>query len=386
MHRGREHFIPISRLELVDLCTGSLEPEERGPFRAFCELVSASVHFRFHRRLENLKRAYRAHDPEFPDAPPAVEDPLPELEDLLRQANFSRLPDCDLQRALREESVVPLRTRVDFADFDRVLVYYQNRGRIRMASGLEVDGFGRVLLALKFRGPEHFGARSVERGCLPGKTCIYLYRDVPAADLELLFPNVKVGMRARDLAGILTPAALGLVLSGPTLLPQLDVVFRAVSAGQPEAASGLLLALLSLVLTVTGVTAKQTLTYKNRRLEFLRCIGELLFFHKLDCNRGVLHSLMDAAEEEESKEMILLYYHLLSRPQGIGRRQADHEVEQWLAGRGLDVDFDIAKALDSWKKLSPAVIDARGGRLQAAPISEALRYLDRAWDLAFEYA
>ena len=45
--------------------------------------------------------------------------------DLLEDANFIKLPESDLNLALESESLVPLKTYVDFDDYEQVLAYYR---------------------------------------------------------------------------------------------------------------------------------------------------------------------------------------------------------------------------------------------------------------------
>src|SRR5713226_8860343 len=65
-YKDREHFIPLRKSDLIDLLCADAElpPDQREPFRQFCLLVSATYHFEYHRRLEELKDAYAPFDPD----------------------------------------------------------------------------------------------------------------------------------------------------------------------------------------------------------------------------------------------------------------------------------------------------------------------------------
>src|SRR5262249_50049454 len=64
--RGREHFIPLRRDELVEwLCADdAITPDDRDQFRRFCRQLAAASHFRFTRRFEELNKAYDPFDPD----------------------------------------------------------------------------------------------------------------------------------------------------------------------------------------------------------------------------------------------------------------------------------------------------------------------------------
>ena len=69
---------------------------------------------------------------------------------------------------------------------DGFLVHFRYNLTIAVQEGHDV--FRRVLLLLKFRGEEHFREqrRKPPRGMTPGAIFLYLYKDVPKYDLELL--------------------------------------------------------------------------------------------------------------------------------------------------------------------------------------------------------
>ena len=56
-----------------------------------------------------------------------------------------------------------------------------------------------------------------------------------------------------------------------------------------------------------------------------------LYFNSLDNNQGVIHHLIDQAEEEECKEALLAYHFLLTEPEA-GRDEAtlDARIERFL--------------------------------------------------------
>ena len=96
----------------------------------------------------------------------------------------------------------------------------------------------------------------------------------------------------------------------------------------------------------------------------------------------MFHRLIDAAEEEESKEAILAYFHLLAAGGPIAGRDLDHRVEAWFRGKWqCALDFDFEDAIRKLLRLGLAERDGAGYR--AVGLDEAQRRLDRVWDEFF---
>ena len=69
----------------------------------------------------------------------------------------------------------------------------------------------------------------------------------------------------------------------------------------------LLVTTLSLLITLGGFAFKQYTSYKSKQIKFQKNITETLFFRNMASNVGVFQYIIDAAEEEECKEIILVY-------------------------------------------------------------------------------
>ena len=69
----------------------------------------------------------------------------------------------------------------------------------------------------------------------------------------------------------------------------------------------------TLMMAVAGLTATQSWTvYKNRRNVYLLQLSRLLYFRNIANNKGLLTLLVDRAEDELFKEMLLAYTFLLT--------------------------------------------------------------------------
>jgi transcriptional/translational regulatory protein YebC/TACO1 len=108
--------------------------------------------------------------------------------------------------------------------------------------------------------------------------------------------------------------------------------------------------------------------------------------------------LIDAAEEEESKEVILAYYHLLTNPQGLDQEELDNTIENWLEEKfQAQVDFDVDKAVKKLEKLVGKLEDSDDapdvnmlekdgdGKLKVRDIDDSKTIIDYVWDNIFQY-
>ncbi len=437
LRAGAEAFIPFRRSELVELCLaeGKLNQQESQQFKDFCQILAAFYHFRAHFALEQLKDLYAPFNPDLESRPlakpstdqleVAASDLSSGFAHLLEQANYLPLNQQALEESFQAESLIPLQTKVDFGDFDQVLFYARGEQvktvlikRFFKKKAIEVDNFERVAVLLRFRDLSHFEAKQKrldELGFVPGKIYLYLYKNIPRNDLELLFPNVDVSMNWKDRLLLLIPAVGAAVPLLLKVLPSLGLLVAAVmlvtmgpemteKLGLPTDSSTniypLLVAVLSIGAALGGFAARQYTKYKSKRLKFLKKVTDTLFFKNLVTNAGVLYSLTDAAEEEICKEAILVYYHLLTADRPLNRAELDQHIESWLLPRcGLKVDFDIDKTLDNIAGLQairpegnqesqPQSLLTRqdDDRLQVLPPGEAKRLIDYLWDHAFVYA
>src|SRR5438046_2101405 len=65
-YKDREHYIPLRRSELIEaLCAAKgLSRPGREALRQCCRLVTATYHFEYHQRLDDLKNEHAPCDPD----------------------------------------------------------------------------------------------------------------------------------------------------------------------------------------------------------------------------------------------------------------------------------------------------------------------------------
>ncbi len=353
-----------------------------------------------------------------------------DFQAVLEKANYVAISSESLQRALQETSIIKLKTKVDFADFDQVLCYC--RGDIYKIVTVRkflkkekeaINTFERVVLLIKFKDEAYFHQKGVKRKSLmftPGKMYIYFYKNIPKFDLELLFPNIQISMTWKDrlLFGVpAVGAAIPVILKA---LPKLALIVGAIFFfvfGSAEIFGlavdeksvrdfmPVLAATLSAVIALGSFAVSQYNNYKNKLIRFRKNITDTLFFKNLANNANVFHALIDAAEEEECKEIILAYYHLLTSHEPLTAEQLDRKIEQWMNQKfEVKINFDIQGPIDNLESIRRNVIlkhpdkadkvgctevallkkDAQG-RCQVLPLDEAKALVDSIWDNIFLY-
>ena len=409
-----ERFIPFRRTSIVTMCAEDLPDDERESFRAFAELLASLLHHEFRARLEALKDTYQPFNPntdtrtlvelEPAERQAAGQRLVDELTALAEDANFDRISTDDLGRAFTEESLVKVRLEADFDDFEQV-VFYRRGERTRSEEVKELFGlrrrtleftdYAKVLVYVKFKDAAHFEAqgRDIDRlPFTPGSTIIKLFQDVPRADLEMLFPNAQVRMRRVDKLLIGVPAVVSGVIVVATklaaaLIPVLLLLafWFGVRNDPVRLDQGQLVALGAALAAFGGFLVRQFTKFKNRKIQFMKSLSENLYFRNLDNDAGVFHHLLDAAEEEETKEAVLAYHFLRTAGAPLTAAELDGRIEDWFARRWeATLDFEVDDGVGKLRRLR-LVDDDGQGRLTAMALDEAKRRLDETWDDLFTY-
>lgn len=207
---------------------------------------------------------------------------------------------------------------------------------------------------------------------LGGDATIHLkmFRNIPMADSELVFPEKKIRMGSFDVAL--------LIISAAAAIPALAL--------RGAAGTALLLGLGMMLFKIVG-------HYLNVRGKYMARMTRNLYEKNLDNSIGVLQYLVDSLEEQEYKEAVLVYFVLWSADRPMREAEIDAAVEALLAEgfAGVEVAFEVDDALRKVVDRGPAtplpLVDPEGDdRYRAKPLAEALRVLDERWDGLFDYA
>lgn len=340
------------------------------------EIIETHYQKEFHSLRNELKEAYALIDPDSDTRllptfakPEATASIVPLLEQVLERGNYERVTDAALQRALRSSSLFQLRLHVDMDEFDEVLLYTRGASKrsevLREFFGLwkrnvRFTNFDRVVLFIRFR--EDVDSDNALGQCPPGSTMLKLFQNVPESDIEMLFPNIRLGMRLLDKLIIGVPAVISGTIVVTTrlgatvlLLGSLLGFWLGLSAEPVEINKAALIALGASAVALAGYVWKQFSNFRNRKLKYTQALTENLYFKLLDNNAGVIHRIVDDAEESECKESLLAYYFLLLAGAPLAADELDAQIEAWLAERWhCRLDFEIADALDKLKGLGLA--------------------------------
>ncbi len=402
--RPRLRYIPFRKKDVVEmcLCDGALRGTEQMKFRSLCRLLQSVYHFEFHELLETLKDSYAPLNPDRDTRKVGifVEDDEPvfmeNLTRLLDKANYERLSDEELQQALREASLFKLRLHIDLDDFDEILLYSRGESvrseEVKRFFGLQkktvtFSNFDRVVIYIRFS--QHLVPRHSSQK--PGGTMLKMFQNVPRADIEMLFPNTRLGMRMIDKLLIGVPALVGggavlttKIGTSLLLLGALIGFWLGLSNEPVELDRATLLALVAGIGGLGSYIWKQFINFRNRKLTFMQSLTENLYFKNLDNNAGVFHRLVDDAEEEECKEAMIAYYFLLQRDEAGSAESLDREIETWFSSRwDSELDFEVDDALGKLVDLGLVCTTESGFR--AVPLDEACHRLDTRWDDYFTY-
>jgi Protein of unknown function (DUF3754) len=397
----RERFLPVTTAMLRQrmLADPRLSHEERMQLRKLFEMIAARFHFEFRKKLEHVKAVYEPLDPDretlappqgtgpffgsmAPDlgkivdrnhgpvpleaASPALRQSLAEaFEELLRDANYMELPREQIVTCAEHQAQIGL-LRV----FCRGMRHEQRTFRPWMTPWKKqsetVHVFSRTALLV----------RLVKQ---PDVVFLKLFKNVVAEDLEMLLPSVRIYMRLFD------KAKVGWSLGG-------GVATAAWKAFSVAIVSPWVL--LGILLGFAGALIQGVSSFSSSRARYVQKLTKNLYFQNLANNDSMLAHLVDSAEAEECKELLLAYYLLYAeRNRDFTRQELDRRVERWLKEQfDVDVNFDVSLAVEKLRGKQLLVRRPQTGVGQGAEtalkvydLPSALRRLDKAWDEFFGY-
>ena len=419
----RERFIPIRKVALVDCLSKSnlVAPQERDTFHRFSKILASIFHFEFHAQNEALKESYHAFNPDSDtvtthrfsqEERKAREDRLMvEFNNVLNQANYQQITATDLAYAINRESLFKINLFVDFEDFENQLVFRRGTQthRIRRKKWLfkeetvDITVYDRVALIIKYKDEAYFKSRKrKELNFDPGTMIVKLFKNIPKGDLEMLFPNAQVRMKLKDkllMGGFAVGGGIMVILkAGAGLVAMVSILWLMTRSLVARGGEIPPLGPVEISGMVGGVTAlaaigaflfKQWNSYKNRKIKFMKALGDNLYFKNLDNNAGVFYHIVADAEEEEFKEALLGYLFLVQSDTGLTAAALDHAIEAWFKETfNAPIDFEIEDALGKLKRLklcNTVGNDETGMPVwTAVSLADACERLDGLWDNFFQ--
>lgn len=395
-HWRREHFIPIRKAELLRLLAqdDQLNDQQREEFLTVCRVLDATLHFEYQQKLDDLKEAYAHFNPDADTrtledrSPTELDELVPRVFDsfqhLLERANYERLSREQIQEVVGVASDWGLRLHVDFEIFERLEVYVRGdvigrrkRRRLRnlyRAELVDVDIYQRLMVVLRLQeDPEE---PADER---PRPIFAKLFKNIPKQDIDMLLPGARIRLTMLDRGKIALPTLSGLIVATIKIVKgvALALLFGGVMG---------VVAFIAFVGGTIGYGMRSFFGYVGTKNKYQLSLTRNLYYQNLDNNAGVLHRLLDDAEEQEYREAVLAYFLLWRHAgeDGWTQEELDERAEEFLVRRArLDkVDFETHDALAKLLRLGIA-FQASDGRYKALPADIAMAHLDRGWDSCF---
>ena len=397
-------FIPFRRQDIVEMCLQeATSGQAAADFRQLAHMLAQIFHFEFHGLLVALDDSYANLDPDLDTRRVDIANEREQipfvnlLDGLLEKANYERISEAELNQALNESSLFKIRLYVDFTDFAEVSLFARGQSQRNEVLAtwfglgsrrIEFANYDRVVVYLKIRDDYQSPTPELSH-CRAGATLLKLFRNVPRADLEMLFPNTRVRMRMRDKLFIGVPALVsgGIVFTTKlgaslVLLGSLFGYWFGLHEQPTELNQARVMVLLAGAAALAGYLWKQFSNFKNRKIRFMQALTQNLYFKNLDNNAGVFHRLINDAEAEESKEALLAYYFLLSSPVALAKAELDRKIERWFEAKwDCSIDFEVEDALQKLRRLG--LVEESDDGLTAVDLERGISLLDQRWDNYF---
>ena len=400
-----ERFIPISfdRLVVDLLSSSSLSVEQKMEFKQFCHGYAALYHAKSYEQLQQLKAVYWPFNPdrdifiaEDTDSEQQLSSLKTELYHILEKANFEKLSPVSLNEALNKISPHGVKVSVDFDEFAEVALFYrgsaihtEKRRNLKKFQFKklphEIQIYRRLFVLLQPKNRERRVSELVNHqkmelkkaekkvdaafkslGISGEEDVVYmkLFKDIPTADLEMLFPNTRIKMRLFD------KIKLGVMGGGGSVGGIMATITKFSAAIEPLSA-------LLAIGTLLGVIWRQISKIFSQRAKYSAILTKNLYFYSLDNNMGALTYLIDAAETEECKEAILAYFFLLINGE-TSREVLDNNIESYISNKyDIPMDFEIDDGLA--KLQNSGLLSQYNTVIQAIPLSDANDRLQQDW-------
>lgn len=406
---GREHFIPARKIDLIDalLAEGVVVGEvEKDKFRKLCRLLGAIFHHEYFDQLERLRNDYFHFDPERAAPPPTdaatrervYRDLVDALKLVVHGANFIEVGHDEIERAHREHAIIRVNVKVPLDAYREVRFFRRGHHQetIELTSwfGLRKRQarfwvYDDVILMVTMKDAPATAASKQWRHkprVRPGAMLLKCFRDIASADLNALFPDVRVVMGRFDQIMIGVPALIGVVpivlklASTVTVLFVVAAFYLGLSQELGEADTAGALAALGGIVALGGLVFRQWVKFQRQSLLYHKVLADNVYYRNVNNNGGLFDYLIGEAEEQECKEAMLAYHFLLGAgAEGLTSDVLDQRIESWLRGNFKDdIDFECDDALTKLDRLRLLV--RNGDTLAVVPLDEALRCLDRVWD------
>lgn len=368
----REHFIPLRIPDLVRFLYEEQGPsgtqplltaEQRAEFGTFAHEVIGYYHAKYHDHFLKLKDAYAPFDPDRDTVPlrepgeverEEMQAQLFELFDqLMTKANYVHLSREQIIETMEGASDWGIDMDVEWDVFNQLEMYIRSEGwgtrrkrnkwKMFRMEERRLRTFTRLALILRQQPHKRIG-----RDADVENVYLKLFKDIPKQDLEMTLPGTKMKMpkwefRKLGASIVSTVGYLSYKLYGFIL-----GVFTGAMFASP------MMSWLGPTSLIATYGYKQWYSYQVTRQQYQAQLTRSLYFQTLDSNGGVLNRILEDAEDQEVREVLLPYFFLwrYASQDVWTERNLDDYIELELERRlNIELDFEIDDAMDKLKEL-----------------------------------
>lgn len=361
-----DHFIPVSTSRLVThLQQEPLDDDQIAVIQKLKQILS----FQFNQKLVAIKKMYNPLNPDRAllleddrqvDAEPCID----EIRSLLTAANYSELDQQQIEYALQKTSPYGLEIGINFEAFENISLFYRGKSQTQFyvrdwkkfflkKKAVSLIRYQRIFLLIKFKDQKE----------KPGLH-LKLFKDILRPDLEMLFPESKVRMKALD------KFKLAITGGGGTAGGLFATIGKVTAAISPWS---ILIAVAGFALLIWRQISKIFI----QKTRYMMTLAQNLYFNNLDNNAGAITYLIDLARQEEIKETILAYAMLNLHPVE-NAEMLDNVCEQWFMRHfETQIDFDISDAIDKLKRFN--IVEDNNQKLVCAGSQKINQQLEELW-------
>ncbi len=397
-HQLLERFIPVAYDELFEDAVSYLTLDSK-ELETFSFTLQKVFHLQFHEKLKRLKKLYFPFNPDSDTLSKktykdfeykSLENNLiSEVKVVLNDANYEELTQKKLLNAMNAISPYGVEVSVDFEDFNQIVLFYRGeavkseyhrtlKSLYIKKERIDVNIYRRLFILLKPKTLEECveelykkeggNKEKLEKKVRKNrpillndsskqKIYIKLFKDIPHADLEMLFLIIKVKISFKDKLKIGVTGGGGTIGASITFIGKLSLLVDPVSLLVALGAFG-------------GVILRQVKTIFTHQTRYMAALAKNLYFYNLDNNAGVLSYMVDLAESEESKEALLAYLFLYQSKRALTREELDAQIEAYmLKSFSFPMDFEVDDGVA--KLLVLGILKEENGYLHVASLDEA---------------
>lgn len=364
-----DHFIPVSTSQLIRILSESgLDASQIAVIHKLKQLIS----FQFQQKLVAVKKLYQPFNPDrellIQDTEAGdVEKCTAAIHNILTAANYTELNQQQIEYALQKTSPYGLEIRIDFSAFSEISLFYRGKSSSQIQlrdwktlyikkKNVNLIRYQRLFLLLRYKNQE----------IKPGLH-LKLFKDILRPDLEMLFPECKIRMKAFD------KVKLAITGGGGTAGGLFATIGKVTAAVSPW----------TIAIAIGGFALliwRQVSKIFIQRTRYMATLAQNLYFHNLDNNAGAITYLTDMARQEEIKETILAYA-MINLQRVKNSDELDSACEDWFEKNfNQQIDFDINDALDKLAKLD--ILNENSDHLECKQTAQLITDLEKKW-LAF---